>query len=169
MRLEDPVANAQRCNFPLRRAVFKVQAAERFETFWPRPEQEGGERWSSPVILSAARGGMAMQRGCAKTHVGHLEQGSRRDGGTGDSSNPRRTCATASVFQQPRSHSSRHLSTTPPIPSNPLHVIFYSAPNQKHPNLAVQLRSVSFNRHLDDTRPPAGLPRPVRVPLLAPT
>lgn len=152
-----PCRNAQRFNFPLRRAVFKVQVAERFETFWPRPEREGGEAWSSHLH----------GRGCAKTKCGELLAGVQAgwwQGGTGDSANPRRTCATASVFQQPRSHSSRHLSTTPPIPSNPLHVIFYPAPDQEDPNLTVRLPPVSFSRHLDDTRPSAGLPRPVRVP-----
>lgn len=66
-----PCRNDQRFNFPLRRAVFKVQVAERFETFWPRPEQEGGEAWSSHLH----------GRDALKRNVGSCSQGSRRDGG----------------------------------------------------------------------------------------
>jgi hypothetical protein len=85
-------------------------------------------------------------------------QGSRRDGGTGDSSNPRATCATASVFQQPRSHSSRHLSTTPPVPSNRFRVLFYPAPSQEYLHLPVQLHPPLSTPTLTTLAPWLGLP-----------
>lgn len=158
-----PCRNAQRFNFPLRRAVFKVQVAERFETFWSRPEQEGGEAWSSHLH----------GRDALKPNVGSCSQGSRRDGGRVDGR-----------FDQPTAdlrHSFRLSTTSKPFIATSLdHTTNTEQPTSRHLLSGARSRGSQSHRTASPRlfQPPPRRHSPLRwasptcpspVPLLAPT